>query len=193
MKRIGLTGGIGSGKTTVSKIFATVGVPVFYADEAGRNVLNEDKEVVRAVIKLLGRSVYTDGRANRKEIANMVFRHPESLDALNAIVHPAVGRAWEQFCEVHQAAAYVLKEAAILFESGSYKGLDAVIAVTAPESVRIKRVMARDAVSADDVRLRMRKQLPEEERNQRADFLVYNAGEKPLLPQVLNLHQTLIA
>ena len=188
MKCIGLTGGIGSGKTTVSKVFAALGVPIFYADEAGRTVLDDDKEVRKAVTKLLGRSAYgEDGRANRKEIASMVFRHPESLEALSAIVHPAVGRAWERFKSRNADADYVVKEVAILFESGSDKDMDAVIAVTAPEALRIERVMARDGSTAEEVQDRMNRQLSEAERVERSNHIILNDGSQPILPQVLDL------
>ena len=188
MKCIGLTGGIGSGKTTVSKVFAALGVPVFYADDAGRAVLDDDPEVRKAVVKLLGRSAYgEDGRANRKEIASMVFRHPESLDALSAIVHPAVGRAWERFKSRNAQADYVMKEAAILFESGSHKDMDAVVAVSAPEELRIQRVMARDGSTAEEVQDRMKRQLSEAERTERSDYIVLNDGSQPILQQVLDL------
>ena len=188
MKRIGLTGGIGSGKTTVSKVFAALGVPVFYADEAGREVLDDDPEVRKAVVKLLGRSAYfEDGRANRKEIGSVVFRHPELLEALSAIVHPAVGRAWDTFKRRNEAAAYVVKEVAILFESGSDKDMDAVIAVSAPEDLRINRVMARDGSTREEVLDRIKRQLSEEERIQRSHHIIVNDGTQPLLEQVLEL------
>lgn len=191
MKKIGLTGGIGSGKTTVSKVFAALGVPIFYADEAGRAVLNDDKEVRRAVIKLLGITAYKDGRADRKEMANMVFRHPESLDALTAIVHPAVARSWQQFLARHASADYVMKEAAILFESGSHEDMTKVVAVAAPEELRMQRVQARDGSTREEVLDRMRNQLSEAERNERADYLIFNDESQPILEQVAELDRLL--
>lgn len=188
MKRIGLTGGIGSGKSFVAEIFRNLGVPVFNSDDAARKIQQSDKDVLAAIRKAFGDVFLTSGELDRKKLASIVFSDPQKLQQLNAIVHPAVGKAFEKFCSENSSAAYVIKEAAIIFEIGIDEQLDGTILVMAPEQIRIDRVMKRDNITESEVRSRMSKQWSDEQKMQRADWLISNDGEKALLPQVLRTH-----
>ena len=190
MLQIGITGGIGSGKTTVCKIFESLGVPVFNADLEARAILDHDSHVKEAIRREFGKELYNNkGKLNRKAMAAIVFNNKVLLEKLNNLVHPAVGKKYESWVEKHRDQPYVIKEAAILFESGSYKQLDKVVVVSAPEEERIRRVMQRDGVTEREVRERMSRQLSEDERIARADHVIHNDGEQELLPQVKELHE----
>ncbi len=184
---LGLTGGIGSGKSTVAKVLQTLGFPVFEADQAGRDVLDHDPEVIKAVQELFGASIYEGGKANRPEIASHVFSDPGALNALNQIIHPAVARSWKAWAARHEDAAVLVREAAILFESGSYKDCDRVLTISTDEAVRIQRVMQRDGVSETEVRARMKRQWTDEQRRERADFEIVNDGQQAVIPQLMEL------
>lgn len=189
MLRIGITGGIGSGKTTVCKIFEVLQIPVFYADDAAKSVMHEDRQLIDALKAEFGHEIYTKNESlDRKALANIVFNNEKALEKLNSLVHPAAIQAFADWGNA-QDALYVIKEAAILFESGSDKDCDFTILVFTPEDLRIKRVMERDQVSEKEVRTRIDKQMPEEEKRRRADFIIMNDGKTALLPQVLNLHE----
>lgn len=188
MLKIGITGGIGSGKTTVAKLFEQLGVPVYYADSETRLLQNTDAALRAEISAAFGTEAYLpDGTLNRAYIAGIVFSNKEALRTINAIVHPAVARHFEQWCNQHNSSSYILKEAAILFESGSDKGLDGVIVVTAAEEIRIQRVMQRDQISEAEVRKRMANQWPESEKLKRAKWIIRNDGT-PLEPQIEELH-----
>ena len=159
--RIGLTGGIGSGKSTVAKIFSTIGIPVFYADVAARDVMNEDVVLKQKIKQIFGDAAYENDLLNRKYIADIVFNDPFKLEQLNAMVHPATISVAHQWM-LQQTTPYVIKEAALFFEAGSTEGLDYVIGVYAPQHIRIQRVMQRDNVTRDEVLARMSKQINEE-------------------------------
>ena len=192
MITVGLTGGIGSGKSTVARIFQVLGVPVFLADDEGRHCLQEDRAVIDRVITAFGPGIYPDGKLDRGKLAERVFHDPQALSTLNGIVHPAVRerfRAWA----AQQHAPYVVMEAAVLVESGGHRAFDHVVVVSAPEDVRLARVMRRDQASADAVRARMRNQVTDDERAAVAHTLLVNDGRTLLVPQVLALHQRLIA
>ena len=196
MLRIGITGGIGSGKSIVSRIFYALGVPIYDADSRARWVMENDAELRQQLVAAFGLEVYENGRLNRLLLATTVFQNPKLLAQLNALVHPRVGTDFEQWAAAQQQKGheYVLKEAALLFEAGSYKQLDSVITVFAPLPVRHARVLRRDPQrSAADVRGIMAKQLNEEEKVQRANYVLVNDDVQPLLPQVLALHATLTA
>ncbi len=193
MKTIGLTGGIGSGKSSVARVFSSLGIPIFYADASGRKVLDSDAEVVKAVTELVGEEAFDENRkANRAHIASIVFNDQTKLEVLNSIIHPAVGRDFQQW-KTQQKALYCLREAAILFESGSHKDCDAVICVSATKDIRVKRVMDRDQVSAAEVEARMAKQMPQTEKEKRSDFVIQNNGDESLISQVIKIHLALIA
>ncbi len=194
--RVGITGGIGSGKSTVCQIFhEALGIPIFYADTWAKQLILEDPALHQRIIDLFGQEAYTpEGEYNRPYVAKIAFSDPAKLAALNALVHPAVALAamsWHEK-QVKIGCPYTLKEAALLVESGSYKHLDFLIVVTAPESLRIQRVMERDHISEEQVRARMRGQLPEADKVNLADFIIVNDGSELLLPQVWAIHQRLL-
>lgn len=192
MKKIGLTGGIGSGKSTVAKIFNVLGVPVFNADEEGRRLLNEDAEVKQAVIETFGAALYASGELDRKALAAVVFKDPASLARLNSIVHPAVRNTFNEWCATRSAASYVIMEAAILAESGGHAAFDHIVVVTAPEGLRLERVMERDGSTEAEVLARMKNQATDHTRSAIADFTIDNSGEALVIPQVLAVHEKLL-
>lgn len=194
MQHLGITGGIGSGKTTVCKIFETLGIPVYYADERAKYLMSHDQELIAGITTLFGPEAYLEPQVlNRVYIAQHAFNDPEKLAQLNALVHPAVARDGLEWQAAQIDAPYTLKEAALLFESGSYRALDQIIVVTAPLELRIQRVMARDAAKREAVEARISKQMPEEEKVKLADFVIYNDGVGALIPQVLAIHRGLLA
>lgn len=189
--KIGLTGGLGSGKTFISKIFVTLGIPIFYADDISKNIISSDPSASQEIRLAFGEGVFdASGMLNRRALANLVFNDPFQLQRLNAILHPKVFKAFENWSSA-QVAPYIIKEAAILFESGSYKGLDHVITVSSPMELRLRRVQERDNCSKEEFMARVSKQLNEEERIQRADFVIYNDEDRMLIPQVYALHEKL--
>lgn len=191
MLKVGITGGIGSGKSTVCTIFEVLGIPVYDADQRAKELINNDKVIRKKIIQLLGEAAYNDQGYNREYVAANVFNNPEKLQMLNAIVHPAVGLdAAKWFAKQH--APYALQEAALLVENGSYKLLDYLISVTAPEEIRVQRVMSRDGVSREQVQQRMKNQLPQAEKDKVADFIIDNSGSTSLINQVINVHLQLI-
>jgi dephospho-CoA kinase len=190
MLKIGITGNIGSGKTTVSHLFELLGVPVFYSDDAAKKVMTADADLIAGIKHAFGPGAYlADGNLNRKYIANIVFNNEAQLQKLNALAHPAVFRAFDAWALQHSNAPFILKEAAILFESGSYKDCDYTILVTAPTPMRIARVMQRDGISEADALSRNTKQMPEEEKQTLASFVLPNDNSRLLIPQVLALHE----
>jgi dephospho-CoA kinase len=191
MLKVGITGGIGSGKTTVCKIFEVLGIPVFYADPEAKSIMVKDEVLIAGIKQTFGEeSYFSDGTLNNKHIASIVFNNEEELKKLNALVHPAVFRGfdnWEK--QISSSTPYTLKEAALLFESGSYKMCDINILVTAPTEVKIARVMQRDGISKEQVKARMDKQLSDEEKIRLADYAIINDEKNSLIEQVLGLHK----
>jgi len=190
--KIGLTGGIGSGKSTVAKIFELLNVPVYYADEASKRLYHTDKNLMAAIKKHFGEEVYTNNQLNRSRLAELVFSNPEKLELLNSLVHPPTIRDAQDWMQ-KQTAPYIIKEAALLFESGSAAGLDYVIGIKAPLHIRIKRVMDRDGVSREQVLHRMNRQMDEEIKMRLCDFIIDNDEQHLVIPQVLKLHEKLQA
>ncbi len=194
MLKIGITGNIGSGKTTVSQLFEILGIPVFYSDTEAKKVMVTDVQLISAIKGHFGEEAYfADGSLNRKLIAGVVFNNDAELQKLNSLVHPAVFRAFEQWVLQYPDAPYVLKEAAVLFESGSYKDCDYTIIVTAPTDMRIARVMKRDNITEIEAQSREVKQMPQEEKQQLASYTITNDNSLLVIPQVLTIHQELIA
>lgn len=191
MLRIGLTGGIGSGKTTVAKIFEVLGVPVYYADDAAKKLMNENRQIIDAITTSFGRNSYVDGQLNRPYISSIVFSDSEKLRLLNSIVHPVTIADAEAFM-YRQQSPYVIKEAALMFESDAYKQLDKIIGVSAPEEIRLQRSMQRDGSTREEVLARMSKQMNEVEKMKRCDFVLLNNEQELLIPQVVNLHRLLL-
>ena len=194
MLRIGLTGNIGSGKTTVSKVFEVLGIPVFYADEAAKNVMVTDITLIKEIKSFFGTASYhDDGTLNRKHLAAIAFSNDEQLARLNAIVHPATFRAFNIWVKTITGVPYILKEAALLFESDSYKMCDSTIVVTAPLENRIKRVMERDKLTREEILKRDTHQFSEEKKTKLADFIILNDNSELIVPQVLELHNHFIS
>ena len=191
MLKVGLTGGIGSGKSTAARIFEVLGIPVYYADQAAKFMMNEDSQLKRQIIHHFGPESYTDGKLNRTYLSKKVFSDPGKLELLNSLVHPATIRMSEKWME-QQTSSYAIKEAALIFESGTQQYLDYVIGVYAPQPLRILRTMKRDAISREEVIKRMSNQIEEDIKMRLCDFMIYNDEQKPLLPQVLQLHKKLL-
>lgn len=192
MKNIGITGGIGSGKSTVCRIFETLGIPVYYADDRAKAIMVEDEQLIQQLKAAFGDEVYfADGSLNRAGLGQIVFNDKDKLNLLNSIVHPAVHRDVEAWQAQQKNVPYTLKENAIIFETGGHKRLDKVITVFASKAIRLARVIKRDRTEATAVEARMDKQMPDEEKIKLADFVIYNDGEQALIPQVWNIHQIL--
>jgi dephospho-CoA kinase len=188
MIKVGMTGGIGSGKTTVCKMFELLGIPIYYADERAKKLMTSNKTLKKGIIDLLGKNAYyRNGRINRSYVAKKVFNDKDLLSGLNGLVHPAVGVDYLSWCKEHVNAHYTIKEAALLIESGSYKQLDQLIVVAAPEAIRIERVMLRDKSNAEEVKARIRNQIPEQEKIQLADIVIDNGGERSLIKQIITI------
>lgn len=188
MKVVGLTGGIGSGKTTVAKMFKELGVPVFIADKEAKNIMNTSKEVRKEIIKLLGNQAYNKELPDRKFIASKVFRNEELLQKLNKIIHPRVHERFFLWRD-EQDSDYVLYEAAILFESGGERYCDYTVLVTAPKSERINRVVKRDNTDAQSVEERMKRQWSERKKMKRATFIIENRNLTDTAHRVRKLHR----
>lgn len=193
MLKIGVTGGIGSGKTTVCLLFQQLySIPVYFADVRAKHLVEQDEHVKTQIIHLLGNEAYIDNKYNRSYIASKVFNDKNLLHQLNSIIHPAVFNDAQQFFNKHTNEKYVLYEAAILFESGSYKMMDKTILVVAPTSLRVERTIKRDNISEDLVMQRIKNQKTDEEKLKLCNFAIINDGEHDLKEQVIKLHQTLI-
>lgn len=191
MKKVGITGGIGSGKTTVCKIFESIGVPVYYADIRAKWLMSFNPALKSSLKKELGPEIYhSNGRLDRKVMASLIFNDKDKLEKVNSLVHPAVHRDAARWIKM-QISPYILYEAALLIENDSYKNFDRMIVVTAPEELRIKRVMKRDNVSRDQVMARIKNQLPQDIKNQLADYLIVNDGEHSLIQQVVIIHKSI--
>lgn len=192
MLKIGITGGIGSGKSTIARVFEVLGIPVYYADAAARRLMDENPEIRQALEFHFGPESFTATGLNRKYIAGVVFNNPQKLELLNTITHPATIRDAEVWMR-QQQAPYAIKEAALLFESGSAGALDFIIGVFAPRALRIRRVQERDAISTQEVTARMERQIEESIKMKLCDFVIYNDDQQMVIPQVLRLHQQLLA
>lgn len=193
-KIIGLTGGIGSGKTTVAKLFEAEGIPVYYSDEEAKKILDVP-EITALVVQKIGVSILDSNTINRKKLAEIVFREPQKLAELNAIVHPAVKLHFDTWLTNHDSFPFVVKEAAILFESGAYKYCDIILSIVASEEIRIQRVMQRDQCSREAVIDRLKNQFTDNQRVEKSDFVIVNENLdetkkefKNFLKKIKNLH-----
>ncbi|WP_370870427.1 dephospho-CoA kinase [Daejeonella sp.] len=190
MLKIGITGGIGSGKTTVCKVFELLGVPVFYADDVAKSIMHTDPILKSEVLDAFGQNSYTQsGELNRSYISSIVFNDKYELEKLNSLVHPAVFRAFDTWVLSQKEASYVIKEAALLYESDAYKMCDQSVLVISPIETRISRVKARDGISAEDIQLRMNRQFSDEQKMKFADHVLNNDERQLLIPQIIQLHQ----
>jgi dephospho-CoA kinase len=187
MLKIGITGGIGSGKSTVCKVFSVMGIPVFEADKVARELMNKDPQLREKLIHLFGTAVYlNDQSIDRKFLAGLVFNNPSLLARLNAIIHPAVHKAFDDWC-LTKESAYVLHEAAILFESGFDKLMDKTITIVTNEEERIQRVMKRDKITDELVRQRIQNQMSDAEKIKLADFVISNNENDLIIPQIIEI------
>lgn len=191
---VGLTGGIGSGKSTVAKIFQVLGIPTYFADDRAKWLMANEPELIEEIKSNFGPDSYLeDGSVNRVFLAKEVFSDPKKVKKINSLVHPAVGKDFKSWA-LQQNSPYVLKEAALIFESGSNKELDFVINVSSPLKVRVARVLMRDSHrSEEQVNQIIDQQMPNETKNEMADFIIKNVDNKLLIPQVLKIHETLLA
>lgn len=192
MLKVGLTGGIGSGKSTVAAVFEVLGVPVYYADKSAKRIMSEDLHVKNAIIECFGPDAFKDGLPNRSWLAAHVFRNAENTSRINAIVHPATIADAEAWMSA-QTAPYALKEAALIFESRGELYLDLVIGVTAPLEIRINRVMKRDGIERSVVLQRMARQMDEQEKMNNCRFVIQNDEQTAIIPQILDIHQALLS
>ncbi|MFV8335858.1 dephospho-CoA kinase [Flavobacterium sp. RSP29] len=174
-KIIGLTGGIGSGKTTIANYFKSFGIPVYIADDEARKIM-QSSEIISVIKAVFGDEVFHNEKLNRQQLAKIVFNSPEKLEKLNNIVHPAVKKHFDQWLLQHKNVPYVIYEAAILFESGSYKNCDFIITVTSPVDLRIQRVMERDKTTRELVLKRINAQWTDEQRISKSDFVIENTA-----------------
>jgi len=191
MVKVGITGGIGSGKSTVAKVFEILGIPVYYADKEARRLMNEDVTVRQSIITQFGEESYQGGVLNRSFIASRVFSDPAQLELLNSLTHPATilhSKEWMR----RQVTAYAIKEAALLFESGSNQELDFIIGVYTPLDLRIERIMKRDQITREEVQQRIDRQMNEDEKMKRCDAVIQNDEQRSIIEQVLSLHQQLL-
>jgi len=191
---VGVTGGIGSGKSTVCQVFSILGIPIYSADDRAKWLMANDPNLKKEISSQFGeKSFLEDGSLNRAFLAEEVFSDPEKVKKINALVHPAVGEDFKKWTK-EQSAPYLIKEAALLFESGSYKELDYIINVSSPLKIRVARVLLRDPHrSEDQVNHIIDQQMPDEQKNELADYVIKNNDSKLILPQVLEIHQKLCA
>lgn len=189
--KVGLTGGIGSGKSTVAKIFELLKVPVYYADAASKRLYHSDPDLIQQIKRHFGEDIYKQDQLDRSKLASIVFNNPDQLDLLNSLVHPPTIRDAAQWMST-QTAPYVIKEAALIFESGSGAGLDYIIGVASPESLRFERVMERDKVTREEVLSRSKRQINDEIKIRLCDFVIHNNEIDLVIPQVIALHHQLM-
>lgn len=190
MKVVGLTGGIGSGKTTVGNIFKRLGIPIYDSDSRAKALYTENADLRKRVEEEFGADIYSRDQIDRAKLAAIVFQDKSKLEVLNGLVHPVLNFDFEHWAN-SQEAPYVIREAAILLESGGYKVCDAIVVVTADESIRIARVQARDEATAKQVKARIQNQWPDQKRLEYADYEIRNNGEESLIDQVMQIHEEL--
>ena len=189
---IGLTGGIGSGKSVVAKVFATLGIPVFNADDEAKRIMQSSIEIKTKLIEQFGTDIYNAHGLDKEKLASIVFNDSFQLQLLNAIVHPVTIQAAKDWA-AKQTSPYVIKEAALIFESGAADGLFKVIGVTAPITIRIHRVMQRDGITKDQVDARMRNQISDTIKMRLCDYVIENNNQQMVIPQVLEIDKSIRA
>ncbi|MFI5134490.1 MAG: dephospho-CoA kinase [Chitinophagales bacterium] len=193
MLKIGITGNIGTGKSTVCKIFETLGIPVFYADDESKKILAHDGDVHSELRKIFGEEIFIEGSPDRKKIADIVFHDRSKLEQLNALLHPAVIRKSEEWFQQLSGVPYAIKEAALIYEVSGEKLLDKVIVISSPENISVQRIMQRDKVPEEEIRSRMKNQWPQKLKEDIADFVIRNDDEHLLIPQVMDIHSQLLS
>ncbi len=193
MFKVGLTGGIGSGKTTVCRIFELLGIPIYYADDRAKELMVDNPELVKKIKATFGEDSYIKGELNAPYVAKIVFKDRKQLEKLNSIVHPALGADFLHWADEQKDVPYVIEEAAILIESGGYKQMDKIVLVTAPTAVKMERIRKRDNLSEEEIKNRINSQLSDEDRLPYADYIIKNDGQHFLTQQVVNLHKSLLS
>ena len=191
MKRIGITGGIGSGKTYVASVFQSLGIPIFNADIQAKKIMTSSGKLIKLVKEEFGNDIYKDSDLNKEKLSSIVFSNSDKLQKLNSLVHPIVKEELNNWCE-KQTSPYVIKEAAILFESNSHIGLDAVICVSAPLELRMKRLLSRDNYSEKEIKKRIENQISQEEKEKLSDYIIVNDEKELLLPKIIKIHKELL-
>lgn len=190
-KLVGVTGGIGSGKTTVCQVFEVLGVKTYYADSRAKLLMENEPSLIVKIEQLFGKDAFQDGKLNRKKIAGLVFQNKDLLRQLNGLVHPAVKRDFEQWVQENSSQKILLKEAALLIETGSYKALDALVLVVADKEKRVSRVVNRDQRKEEDVQKIVSEQLSDEEKIPLANFIIENNGSASVISQVMEVYRQL--
>ena len=191
MKKIGITGGIGSGKTYVASVFQSLGIPIFNADIQAKKIMTSSRKLIKLVKEEFGNDIYKDSDLNKEKLASIVFSNSDKLQKLNSLVHPIVKKEFNNWCK-KQTSPYVIKGAAILFESKAHLGLDAVICVSAPLDLRMKRLLNRDDYSEKEIKKRIENQISQEEKEKLSDYIIVNDERNLLLPQIIEIHEKLI-
>lgn len=190
MKIIGLTGGIGSGKTIICKIFNTLGIPVYNSDIEAKLLMNNDVKIISELKNKFGDDIYNENKLNKEKLAKLIFNDNNNLNFVNNTVHPAVKLHFNKWTE-KQNSEFVIKETAILFESGTYKDVDFIITVIAPENIRINRIIARDNLKKEDIQAILANQISDNEKIDRSNFIINNDNKKLVLPQILNIYKNI--
>ncbi|MCX6301805.1 MAG: dephospho-CoA kinase [Bacteroidia bacterium] len=189
--KLGITGGIGSGKTSVCRVFTVLGIPVFSADSEAQKIMNEDKKMKNGINEIAGENLYPRGILDRMKLASMIFNDPDRLKEVNALVHPVVFDSFEKWAE-EQTIPYVIMEAAILFESGGYKLVDRIATIVAPVEERISRVTLRNKLTREQVMERIRNQMTDEERIKRSDYVINNSENEMIIPVILQINEDIL-
>lgn len=190
--KVGITGGIGSGKSTIATVFIKLGIPVFFSDIEATKIISSDSKAGKKIVREFGKEILVNEKIDRKKLAKIVFSNREKLVLLNSIVHPAVREYFIKWEKKQKNIPYIIQEAAILIETGIYKNLDFIILVTAPEDLKIKRVMQRDLISKNEVLARIQAQWSDRQKKKFADAVIVNDEKKLVLPQVLKIHKILL-
>lgn len=190
-KRLGVTGGIGSGKTTVCRIFSVLGIPVFVADNVARDVMENEPDIRAAINLITGKDLYTHGNLDRKELARIIFNRPDLLRKVNAAVHPEVLERFNRWASASDSP-YVIMEAAILFEAGADSLVDRVVTISAPVEERISRVMGRNELTREEVIRRINNQLGDEEREEQSYYVINNSDNEMIIPEILKIHEDML-
>ena len=188
---LGVTGGIGSGKTSVCRVFSVLGVPVFSADPVAKKIMDNDKDIMQKINSIAGKDIYCEGTLNRTELAKLIFNNPKLLKKVNSIVHPVVFEHFKLWV-VEQTAPYVIMEAAILFESGAVRLVDKIATVVAPLEERVQRVIRGKNLTRDQVMERIRNQIDDDTRIRKSDYVIFNAENDMIIPSILNIHDDIM-
>ncbi len=191
--KVGLTGGIGSGKTTIARVFEILGIPVFYADKEARELINNDLGLMAKIIQVFGTEAYHENRYNVQYISKIVFNDRSMLEKLNNITHPHIFDAFSRWAGIQKNTPYLIMEAAILFESGFSEIFDYTITVNSPKEIRILRITKRDNTDTDKIMAIINNQLTDSERSMKADFAIINDNSRLIIPQVLELHEKFVS